>query len=467
MGIFNVFQTGVSALYSNGQALSVASQNIANVNTPGYSRQEIVFESANAQKIGNIELGLGVSVKQVKRIYDQYAESRVVNAQMQNGEFSSMVQNLQQIESVFNDLSDDGLGESIQSFFSGFQELSVDPSSLALRKDVLEKADTLIDRFHTLDQSLSDAREFIDVDIQEKVDSINQLTSEIVDLNLKIKGATDDSDLVLRDKRTLKIAELAQYIDVTSVESSDGVFQVYAAQGIPLVNGASRGVLQIESDPGNDNLSSITFVVGSGTAEDITDRISGGALQGLLNVRDTMIPAYKDQLDELAYRISEDVNDLHSTGYGLDGVTSRDFFTSLGSSSNAARLLSFDAAIDDNPSAIATSGTAADLPGGNSIARQIADLVNQDSSFVNGNASYINFYGSFLGQIGSDSSNYQSKANFASTVLNQAQIQREKISGVSLDEEQISLIRFQSAFQASAKMIQSASEMLDQILQLQ
>lgn len=461
-----VFGTAVNALNVNSQSLSVASQNIANVNTPGYSRQRAVISSEVPLAIGNLELGRGATVEEIERVFNKFAELRVRDAMSEKGENEASAENLQQVENLFNEIDRDGIATFMADLFGAFHDLSENADSLAIRDNVLNKATLLVNHFNELASKLNNARELIDGDIQSAVSEINVLTTQIVDLNGKIQNAVDGTDLVYRDQRNQKVKELAEYVKVNAVETTEGVYQIYIAGGIQLVNGTERGVLSTAADVGNDGLSDIQFTGGSLTAVDITSSIDGGALKGYVDVRDTSIDGYKTTLDELAFEVATEINAIHTTGFGLDGTDGRNFFAALGAIADSAENLAISTDVSGSPSNIAASDTVANLPSGNAIALQMANLGESNITFLSGDATFNQFYATFLSTIGSDTETMLGQAQFSADVLDQAEIQREKISGVSLEEEQINLVRFQSAFEASARLIQVAEEMFQTITEL-
>jgi flagellar hook-associated protein 1 FlgK len=463
---FTVFESAVSALASNSTAISIAAQNIANVNTPGYSRQYAVMSSRAPQNSGGSEVGRGVDIIGVKRIYDAFAESRLRASNSSRGRYSALASNLQQDESVFNEIGKSGLAEYLGAFFNSFGDLANDPTSLTARNSVLSKATILVDRFRSLDQSLRDARRFIDGDVQNAVTQINTLANDIADINNKIRDATADESLVFNDQRTVKIKELAEFVDVSVVESEGGDFILYAA-GVPLVSGTNVGTFSLESDAGNDNLNDVVFSVTNGGSEtSISDRITSGSLKGFFEVRDSNIPDYMDQLDELAYRLVSTFNTAHNAGYSMAGNTGLDFFQDLGSATDAASLISLDSDVLGLPENLAAAGSAAEAPGGNTVALTLAAFDSTTVTFDSGNYTFVGFYGDFLSTIGAETGSALNQASFSEDIYTQASIARERISGVSLDEEQLDLVKFQSAFEASAKLVQIASDILERLSNL-
>ncbi len=462
---FTIFESAVSALGANSQALSVASQNIANVNTPGYSRERILLRSAQSQVIGGIELGRGVEVRDVQRIYDQFTELNLMNAGSSSQEQDVVAQSLKQVETLFNEVGTEGLSSFVTNFLNSFQDLAGDPESITVRQNVLNKAGIVIDRFNTLSQGLKDIRESIDGQIKDRVNKINSIAEELYELNGKIISSSG-SALTLRDQRNVKLRELAELTDVTAIDNSDGNFQVYIAGGMLLVNNKGLATLSTSVDNNNSGLSRIYFQVGSGQAADITDQFSTGAIKGFLGVRDTTVPGYQTTLNEFAYELATEVNSLHQVGFDLNGNTGNRFFTNLTSATDAAAIIDFDGAVLNSPNAIAASDTLASIPGGNANALSIASLQSAAITFTTSTTTFTSFYGDYLAEVGSDSANARNLAEFSKNILNQAEVQREQVSGVSLDEEQVNLIRYQAAFQAASKLVSVANNLLDLLVRL-
>ncbi|MBF0492341.1 MAG: flagellar hook-associated protein FlgK [Deltaproteobacteria bacterium] len=465
MADFNVFETAISALNANAKALSVASQNIANANTPGYSRQRVVIQSNESQIVGGIEIGRGASVTSVERVVDNFAELRLRDTSSTQSESKVTSDSIAQAGTLFNELSSDGLSTYLSNFFSSFQDVANDPQASGARQDLLSKASIMVDRFHSLSQGLKDIRTSLDTQIKDNVDKINTLAQDIYKLNQKINDAPDA--LTLKDERNAKVQELSGLTDVSTVENGSGTFQVYIANGMLLVNDTGTATLSTLPNAGNAGLSDINFTPSPGAAStNISSRFQTGAIKGLMDVRDTNIPAYQSNLDELAYRLSGAVNTLHTTGYDLDGNHNQRFFTNLASSTDAAASIALDPVVDGHPRAIAASGSSGGVPGGNDMALQLSALSSSNVAFGSGSTTFGAFYGNLLAQVGSDGKSAQSNAQFSDDVFQQAQAQRDQISGVSMDEEQTNLLKYQAAFQAASRLVSIASTLFDTLINL-
>lgn len=465
-GNFTVFQSAVSALAANSQALSIAGNNIANVNTPGYSRQVAVLQAKSPQTSGNVELGLGVDVTAVNRTIDSFAEVRLVEATSTSVRYDAESESLQQVAGAFNEIGADGINTFLVNFFNSWQDLSNDATSINSRTNVLNKASTLIDRFHNLANQINDSRGLMDVDIRDRIANINTIADQIGELNNKISAASGESQLSLRDSRQFLVRELAKQVDVSYVETTEGEFQVYIGGGLQLISGTTVNTMGTEENAGNDGHLDVTLTVGGAAASVINTRIEDGALKGILDARDTSLPDYLEKLDELAYRIVADVNTAHSAGFNLDSGTGVVFFTALAAIAGSATSIALSAAVTDAPRKLAAASAAAQLPAGNSVARAIGNLKDTDSAFVAGNATYTSFHSDLLATIGNDTASAQANAEFSMQVERQADLQRERSSGVSLEEEQLNLIKYQAAFQAASRLVGVADEILRQLNEL-
>ncbi len=465
MANFNIFETAVSALNANSKALSVSAQNIANANTPGYSRQRVVIQANQAQVIGGLEFGRGASVTNVERVFNNFAELRLRDTASMQSESRLSSESLSQVSTLFNELNNEGLSSYLTNLFNSFQDIANDPQASGPRQDALSKAAILIDRFHSLSQGLKDVRSSIDDQIGDRIDKINTLASEIYELNQRIDQSQDA--LTLKDQRNQKLKELSELTDVSTVENESGLFQVYIANGMLLVSESGTATLSTLPDGANAGLVDILYTPQSGAAStDISSRFQKGALKGLLDVRDTTIPGYQSDLDELAYRLSGAVNTLHLTGYDLDGNTNQRFFTNLATSTDAAASISLDPVVDGFPRAIAASGVAGSVPGANDLALQLAALKSSSVAFTAGSTTFGAFYGNLIAQVGSDNRSAQASSQFADDIYLQAYSQREQISGVSMDEEQANLIKYQAAFQAASRLVSIANNLLDTLVNL-
>jgi flagellar hook-associated protein 1 FlgK len=202
---------------------------------------------------------------------------------------------------------------------------------------------------------------------------------------------------------------------------------------------------------------------GNGPPVDITAGVTQGALGGLREARDTDIATSMSQLDQFAYDFSIAVNSIQGSGYGLDGVSGRPLFTPPTQVAGAAAQMSVDSSVAGNPNAIAASSSAADLPGGNDVANELAALADEP---VGGADSPADAFASIQSQLGSAASSASTDAATRADTLTQAQNLNSSASGVNLDDQTVIMSQFQQAFQASAQVIQVTESLMNDVMQI-
>jgi len=328
LGIFNI---GQQALLAEQTALSVTSQNISNVNTPGYSRQSVVFETAAAGIDGG-----GVQADQIQRMVNQFIDNQVTAEQSSLGQYTVEQNVLNQIQSVFSDLQGSGINQALSDFFASLQDLANNPTGFTERAAVLAKAQSLAQQFNSTSSQLQQLRKDLNGQIQTDLGTVNTLAQQIADLNHQISQAETlgQSPNALLDQRGQLLNQLSNLVSINTFQDSQGQTTVMVA-GQPLVEGSTAHALQGTANPDNGGLVKIQFDTGGGTLTDLSGAITGGQLKGLLDLRDTVVPGYLDQVDKLAANVVNGVNQLQQSGYGLDGSTGLDFFQPLAPTATA------------------------------------------------------------------------------------------------------------------------------------
>ncbi|MFN8009146.1 MAG: flagellar hook-associated protein FlgK [Terriglobia bacterium] len=459
--LFGGFEIGRKSLNAQQLALQVTSNNIANINTPGYSRQTAVLEDGNPiqTKIGQV--GTGVEVRNIESVRDRFLELRVAQETQKNSQQQAASDSLSQIESVLG-IGNNGLQDAVSNFFNSFSTLANNPESIPLRNNVLSSAQNLTDVFHEYSTQLSDIQQNVNASIKDAVTQINSLASRIADLNGQIVSAeaTGAEAATSRDQRNELLRQLAELVDAHSYEAEDGSLSVTIAGGQPLVTAGFVQPLAASSTPPLG-----LFQIKSG-ANDITSKISGGKLAGWLQVRDQLIPGYLSDLDTLAGNLINQVNTLHQAGTDLQNpptVPGNNFFAPITSVSGAARTIAVDPSIMADLKNIAAGQSGA--PGDNANALAIANLANL-KLMAGGTATFAEAFASLQTTVGTDAQSAKQQLDTYQAVLTQLQNQRDSVSGVSLDEEAINLLRFQRAYQASSKFISVIDQMTQDLMQI-
>ena len=265
--VFGILNTGKVALLSQQAAIQVTGQNIANVNTEGYSRQEVIFEAATPINSIPGMLGTGVKITEIQRVFDQFIFSQINSETYTMGSFEAQKEVLDQIEIVFNETTGGGLSNTLSEFFAAFQDLSINPQGLAQREAVLGKTAIVISRIQQLGSDLKQKRTDVDNNISATIDDLNLITSQIAQLNKQIHES-EAGDLVnandLRDQREKKIKELADLIDIQTLEENNNQITITTNQGQQLVLGQTAFSLSTQIDGDNFGLNNVMLDDGQG-----------------------------------------------------------------------------------------------------------------------------------------------------------------------------------------------------------
>ncbi len=331
MGLNALLDVAKSALFTAQQALTVTGHNISNVNTPGFSRQEVILTEERPVDGLPGQVGTGVRIEQIRRAVDVFLNRELTKSQEGLGQFTVTRDDLRRLESLFGDARGQGLAGQLNEFFRALQDASTTPSQVTPRSVVLAKASTLAGTFHQINADLTGTRRAVDVQIGVNIREINSLTRKIAEFNTQIKSAEVSGQNAndLRDQRDLAVNELATRIEVSTLDRPDGTVSVFTARGLVLVDQeTTRNLVGVESSD-NQGLLDIGYDIGGTQPSVINNLIAGGRLRGLIDVRDGTIPSVQQGIDALAGSLLNEVNQIHRVGYGLDGSTGQDFFSGL------------------------------------------------------------------------------------------------------------------------------------------
>lgn len=329
IGLSSLFDIARSALTTSQQALTVTGHNVANVNTPGYSRQEAVLTERSPLNGHPGMVGTGVQATSIRRYTDQFINRQLTTVQQNLGRLSVSREELFRLQNLFGDSNNQGIAARMNDFFRGLQDVSTNPGEVAARSVLLANARQLASSVNQVSSDLVAARQSLNFQVQQTVTEINSLSKQIAELNNQIVTAevTGQNANDLRDQRELALNELAVRIDITTVESGTGALTVFAARGQVLVEGTTIRQLNAIEDPDNDGLFSVGYSTGGTRPLSIDGLISNGRLRSLLDVRDTTVRNLDASFDRLSATLANAVNMIHRQGYGLDGSTGLDLFS--------------------------------------------------------------------------------------------------------------------------------------------
>ncbi|NTW85505.1 MAG: flagellar hook-associated protein FlgK [Holophagaceae bacterium] len=485
---------GLSGLQAQQAALNVVGHNIANVNTPGYTRQRAGLSAGQSQVEGQIYFGTGVTLSSVQGIRDRFLDLQIYRETAKQTGADERYAAVNAIASALGDTGSTGIAAQIQAFFQGFQDLSTQPESAALRTSLLGKAQAMVTGLQTKYQLLEDQRGNADQSIGALVAEVNTLTGQIARLNQRISTeATPGADNDARDQRKTLTDKLAGLVGINVAESSDGEYQITLDSGSAvLVTGISSldlvakrsgtgGTLQLASDM-------------NGTLVEVTSDIKEGALGAKLDLRDNILVGFQAQLDQIAAGLAGQVNLAHQTGLAADGsLSGQGFFLNASTANDVSNglpvtlsaapatlqsgpgwstrykgmvnLLTVNAALVRNPSLIAAA-SAGGAKGDNTNALRMAAFQDDPSAVDTGSSTtgFTSAVAALVTDLGSQTQNYKAQSTAQQNLVSALQSQRDSISGVNLDEEASNMMTLQRGYQASARFISVINQLTDQLV---
>jgi flagellar hook-associated protein 1 len=445
-GLFGTLSVALTGLSVSEQEMETTSNNVANANTPGYSREVSDVAAGDPVEIGSLGFGTGVVLEKIESLRDPMLLIQINQATQQNSAQNSSLTQLQQIQTQFSS-DTSGIGADISNFFSSLEELSPDPTSLTLRQSVLTAADTLATDFNTAAQNLQTQQANIDQNVVLTVSQVNSLTSQIASVNQQIANlqSVNPDPGTLIDTRNELIQQLSGLIDVQEIQSGQTI-NLATTNGTTLVSGSQSYALTTQS--GSNGVQHIF----SG-AQDITGSIAGGSLAGLIQIRDQEIPSIGSSLDQLASGLANGLNAANAQGFDLNGDQGGNIF--VPPPANGVGAAATLTVAMTNPALIAASSDGTSGSNGN-----LAVLSAVGTTPLANGLTPIDSYSSLVSQIGSDTENTSADADASSQILQQLQDQDGSVSGVDINEEAANLIQYQSAYQSAARVVSTISLLL-------
>lgn len=553
--IFNILNTAQEGLRSQLLAMEVTGHNISNVQTEGYSRQEVSFETTIPRFTEAGRIGTGVKVGGIDRAHDTFLKLQILGESAELGKSRVKKEVYDQIEILLSENSGQSVNKSLSNFFSGIQDVASNPTSPAERSTLLAEGQALVSTFNNLGDSLFQIQQNLNSLVSVDIGKINSYIKEIAQLNEVIHAnePTTFSANDYRDQRDLKVKKLNEIIDLNYVDENDGQISLTRTDGTPLVLNSTAFTLLTSTNGNNKSFNDVIVQGPEGNKINITSTITGGTLKGYLDMRDKIVEEVKDKLDRLAAAFVKEFNEIHQQGFGIDGSTGNNFFKALettvltnvnntgsakliakngdpsnisvdkyeititdsnsftlknltkGSSSgtftfqqgtsfnlangytiaisgtpavgdtfqlsaseNAARNMSIGSGVLSNANKI-SAGLNTRRDGGNALnliklqSQLVFDSVTLDSA-GSGTFTFDEFYNSLVSTLGVQASASQSSLKQQEGILRQLNIRRESVSGVSIDEEMVNMIKFQQAYNAAARLISIVDEMMENIM---
>lgn len=457
-----------SGLFAQRRALELVGQNIANASTVGYTRQEASFLSAEPRHVVN-SAGRGIAETDVLRYRDEFIDRQFRTRNGSMGYQTSRNAKLQELERVLGDLSDSGLRASLDEFFNSWQNLSLHPADPASRYQVVQSAQQFLSNATQTFQSMAQQRVDIDETVQSKVAELNQAAQQVAQINKALVVGTDNQEAAhqLRDRRDMLLDSMAKMAGTTVKQHDDGTVTVYLGS-LELVDKEFAfpvdAAVQLEPDRGMPPVSSLQQYLTDLTwnSTGVPAKFNSGELGALVEMRDQTTPSFMEYLDSLVREVAIEVNNRHTNGVPVG--SEQDFFT-IG---NTWMSINVDAAVAADPALILAAANLPAQAGDGERARSIAAV--RDTAVLTippaGTKSatpgeYLRSVTSIVGLLVQASEN---GIETSALQMQQAENQRQSLSGVSLDDEMTKMIQFQQAYNAAARTMTAIDEMLDVVI---
>jgi flagellar hook-associated protein 1 FlgK len=453
MSISSLTNIARSALIAQETAIQVTGQNIANAQTPGYSRQTLALSASTPNYTANGALGSGVSITSITRNRDTLLDQQYRTQSGPASGFQERSTLLGQIQDVYGEPSSTGLANTMDNFFNSWSELASNPADPSAKAVVQQAGAQLATTFNSYATQLSNIAANTRTGLTNSIAQVNTITSQIAAMNTQITAASSSgaSPNDLMDQRDQMLDQLSQMVAITVSGNKDGSDQVNIG-GISIVNGKAATALSLGGG--------IPLTISTANGDAIPS--VGGQIGAMLTVANVDLPAAQNGLDALASSIITDVNTQHAAGWSPPAGTGVDFFDSSPANASAQNMrLSTTVAADS--STIAT-GTAANAAGDNTIALAIAGLQNF-SPTAPGN-SFNGAYTSLVNSVANAKNSSDSSSTVYQTLQQQADTQRQSVSGVDTDEELTAMISQQQAYVAAAKLVETIQAMSAALLSI-
>lgn len=449
-GLELLTEIGKQGMLLSQFGIQIAGKNISNVNTKGYSRQRLDVNPLLPEILGKFSLGSAINGDTLRRIRQNFIDRQFWSQTGLQSQYAAEDTLLRQVEGVLPSSNDTGLGTMLDEFWNAWNSLANDPESSVARTIVRDRAQTLAQNFNRVHREFLSFQSTIEDEIKARVGEINELASQIAELNKVNPGNSLDLD----DQRDRLIDRLAELVNV-DVQRDGSNVSVYVS-GLMLVSGKTSYEIAIEESIDENGVAQLSTLI-SGTSREIDVR--SGELGGMLAVHNDDIPDLLSRLDTLAVALADTVNAIHQTGYNLDGTTGLAFFSTT---TEGAGSIAVNSAIVSDPELIATSDTLGESGNGN-VAKELADLADNE---VIGNQTLGEYYRSLVGTLGNRIQETGFLKANQDKIVNNLENQRQSISGVSMEEEMTRMVQLEQAFTAASRLVSTADELTQTILQL-
>jgi flagellar hook-associated protein 1 FlgK len=432
------------------KAMEVVQNDTVNSNTQGFAAQNVNFSALQFDVNGTA--GGGVAVGSVLSARDEYAEHNVQLQQTSYNYSSTLATDLSNVQPLFDPQNTTGVAGSLNTLFAAFSQLATTPNDTTARQTVINDASGVANAFNSTASGLANAVTTISTSAQNTLTTINNTLADVAKLNSQISaGAHSTPDPGLEARMYSDLETLSQYVGIQTQVAADGTINVSLAGQRPLVVGSTSFPLSMSS-------TASSIVIKDSSGNDITSFVHGGQLGAQIDLRNTILPGYQSQLNQLARNVADAINTQLASGVDQ-------------SSNPGAALFSYGAG-DEAQSLSVTSITSGQIaaasavnPGGNDNALVLSALQNSTIGGL-GNATITNYFAALSAQVGRDVSNSQNDHTTGQSLLAQAQSLRSQSSAVSLDSEAAKLEQYQMSYSATSKLITIIDQMTETLMSI-
>ena len=453
MSLNSIMDNSLSAMFMSQAGLTTTSHNIANADTPGYTRQSNMLAARRPLSFPFGAIGQGVDVVTVRRSQDRFLLNTLRAQDARLSSYSAVDSALYEIEQILGSIDNDHIGTALNGFFDAWSDLATVPNDPTLKMDVVSRAQALVTDFHTVSASLDDLERNIETQVQEEIVALNGLLQQIGELNSQIMSAEIGGQTAndLRDQRDLLVNQVSSIASVTVDEREDGSLDIILA-GRTMVTRDSVQQFTTSYQESGDGYRMTVLTEGHYAEVDLPE----GRLQGLLDSRDIYVNDFRESMDDVVSRLVEAVNSLHVQGTtgSSSGLL---FFTG-----DSLHTIEINSMLTDHPEMVASSRSGES--GDADIALAIAAL--RDTAAPGESLTVGDSYRGVLIDMASKRNSFEFLVDNQASAVAAVESKIASVTGVSLDEEAANMVRYQNTYAAAARVISTVQEMFDTLVNM-
>lgn len=448
---FNVAYSGLNAAQ---KGIQVTQNNITNMNTEGYARQELILKAQNVLSGQGVErsIGMGVINEKVNRVIDEYLVHQARAEKSNVGYYESMEADLTTIENYFNDNSSGSVTALMGEFFDAWEEVSKFPEESSYRTAVISAGELLVNKFAQVNDDLKSMAGQIETDVKIKVNQINTLVEKIENVNKRIAASGPNEPNSLYDERDSYLDELSKLTDVkTKIDENNPRIIDLEIGGITVLTGLKMEKIEAKFESKEQE-----WIITSGNRK--LD-VKGGSLKASLDLRNEELSKYTEWMDELSKTLIRETNEIYEKGYDANNATGKKFFEG-----ESLTTINLNSELKGNPDKLAISSKI-DTAGNSDIAKEIYDL-SKKQTMSNGTTSMIGYYNGKVIDMAAELNSVKNSLLIHESMSNNVESNRQVVQGVNMDEELGNLMKFQQYYAANSKVINTIDELYDTLLNM-